>query len=260
MSVIVPLFDAAAGADQWHRVAAPGGYEWWHVAAYDPTADILISAHVFEGFPFDATYRRRCAAYRCRPTHNRPPRPAEFPCARLTILQRDKVLLHNCRKSPIATDPVLHSAAGWSLNQFPQLSELVFQSHAEMLSASGTIALPSGHQSFQGIGRFDHRFSTVPLGSGRRMRLEILEPRRVLLAEDGSYAQCDANGTQNLPDEILSMGKLRRSGGSPGYPDVIRFGGHELARPVMLTRGREYVELAYRSTSAVAVAEVVEVS
>ncbi|HTW95423.1 MAG TPA: hypothetical protein VMD30_11545 [Tepidisphaeraceae bacterium] len=258
MSVTVPLFDAAAGPDQWHHVTAPGGYEWWHVAAYDAAADLLLSVHVFDGFPFDPVYRRRYAAYRRRPTHHAPPQPRDFPRACVTIVGRGRILVHDCQARPIAADPKSAAAGAWRFDNVPLLANLTFGGPPATMSVSGSIALPAGAQTFSGVGYREHDFSTSPPAAGRRIRLRIIEPRRILMRhEDGAVVEYDTSGTRKLPDEILSMGRLRRS--APGYPDVVRFGGHELNQPAILTQGREYVELVYRSVSAMAIVQIVDV-
>jgi hypothetical protein len=84
----LPLYDSTARPDQWHRVIAPGGYEWWCFEATNSTGDVRVRFDVFDGDPFNPAYRSAYARYRRRPTRMAPPVPRDYPAARLTILNK----------------------------------------------------------------------------------------------------------------------------------------------------------------------------
>src|SRR6202035_598239 len=87
----LPLYIPPTNADAWHRVTAPGGYEWWYFDAEDATDDVQIVGILFEGFVFHPEYLRRYARYRRRPTRVAPPLPAEYPCAYLVVYRGGQI-------------------------------------------------------------------------------------------------------------------------------------------------------------------------
>jgi hypothetical protein len=79
-------------ADAWHRVTAPGGFEYWHFDAVGTgaSAGVQIEAALFDGCPLDGGCRRRYAAYRRWPTHVRPPVAREYPGAFLAVYRQGR--------------------------------------------------------------------------------------------------------------------------------------------------------------------------
>jgi carotenoid 1,2-hydratase len=88
---VVPLFETPADPDAWHRVAAPGGYEWWYFDAEDATGRFQLVAIFFEGFVFHPGYLRRYARYLRRPTRRTPPVAGDFPCAYFVLYEDGKI-------------------------------------------------------------------------------------------------------------------------------------------------------------------------
>jgi carotenoid 1,2-hydratase len=88
----MPLFQTPLpeSADAWHRVTAPGGYEWWYFDAEDSVADLQVVAIFFQGFVFHPGYLRRYYAYLRSPTRVAPPMPAEYPCVYLAVYEKGK--------------------------------------------------------------------------------------------------------------------------------------------------------------------------
>jgi hypothetical protein len=79
-------------ADAWHRVTAPGGYEWWHFDAQDPTGSVLVVADFHAGFVFHPQYLRRFHLYQQKPTRHSPPSPMEYCCAQLAVYENGRRL------------------------------------------------------------------------------------------------------------------------------------------------------------------------
>jgi carotenoid 1,2-hydratase len=67
-------------ADAWHRVVAPGGYEWWYFDAQDREGSVFVVATFHAGPAFHPEYLRRFALYQRKPTRHAPPLPMEY-CA-----------------------------------------------------------------------------------------------------------------------------------------------------------------------------------
>lgn len=88
----LPLYSTPAHPDAWHRVTAPGGYEWWYFDAEDAAGDVQLVAIFLEGFVFHPEYLRRYFRYLRRPTRRRPPVPGEYPCAYLAVYEKGRVL------------------------------------------------------------------------------------------------------------------------------------------------------------------------
>ncbi len=89
---ITPLFTSTETPDAWHRVTAPGGYEWWYFDADDAGGEYRIVAIFFQGFVFHPGYLRAYARYRSRPTRHAPPLPADFPCVYFVLYRGDKIV------------------------------------------------------------------------------------------------------------------------------------------------------------------------
>jgi carotenoid 1,2-hydratase len=88
----LPLYVLPATPDAWHRVRAPGGYEWWYFDAEDAANDIQIVGILFEGFVFHSGYLRRYSRYRLRPTWFAPPLPRAYPCAYFMVYRQGRVV------------------------------------------------------------------------------------------------------------------------------------------------------------------------
>lgn len=88
---IVPWYRKPAVADAWHRVGAPGGYEWWYFDAEDPATDTQIVAIFLEGFVFHPGYLREYFRYRRRPTRVRPPVASDYPCAYFVVYRGGRI-------------------------------------------------------------------------------------------------------------------------------------------------------------------------
>ena len=96
----IPLYDTPSNPDAWHRVRAPGAYEWWRfeAATLDHAARVIIDW--FDGNPFDADYRRAYARYRRRPTRVAPPVPRDYPAVRVRVLEHSRPVLSVEAPSP----------------------------------------------------------------------------------------------------------------------------------------------------------------
>lgn len=87
----IELFDRNPIADAWHRVRAPGGYEWWYFDAEDAESDTQIVAIFLEGFVFHPGYLRDYFAYIGKPTRRTPPVAGDYPCAYFVIYQQGRI-------------------------------------------------------------------------------------------------------------------------------------------------------------------------
>ena len=67
----IPLYDTSAPPDGYHRVAAPGGFEWWRVIAEGSR----VKVDFLEGNYFDSAYRSAYRRYLAAPTRVAPPVP-----------------------------------------------------------------------------------------------------------------------------------------------------------------------------------------
>ena len=88
----LPLYTPGDHPDASHRVAAPGGYEFWRFEAEGSAADLRLVATLGVGFPPHPDYFRRYARYRRRPTRWPPPLPSEYPCAHLAVYEGGSLL------------------------------------------------------------------------------------------------------------------------------------------------------------------------
>lgn len=79
-------------ADAWHRVTAPGGYEWWHFDAQDQSGSVLVVADFHAGFVFHPQYLKRFELYRRKPTRHAPPSPMDYCCVQLSVYQNGERL------------------------------------------------------------------------------------------------------------------------------------------------------------------------
>ena len=80
----IPLYDESAPPDGYHRVTAPGGYEWWSVLAQEARVKIDF----FDGNPFDPTYRLAYQRYLANPTRVMPPVPRDYPSVSAGLVDR----------------------------------------------------------------------------------------------------------------------------------------------------------------------------
>lgn len=87
----LPMYDTSADPDAWHRVTAPGGYEWWRLDAEDESAEVRVVVRLYDGHAFHPGYVRAYRRYLRRPTRRPPPVPRDYPCAELTIYRKGKV-------------------------------------------------------------------------------------------------------------------------------------------------------------------------
>ncbi|HVT87826.1 MAG TPA: hypothetical protein VHD56_03155 [Tepidisphaeraceae bacterium] len=87
----ISLYDPTAADDAWHRVHAPGGYEWWYFDAEDTKNNRQIVAIFLEGFIFHPGYLRAYHRYRRRPTSAIPPLPRDFACVYFVVYEAGKV-------------------------------------------------------------------------------------------------------------------------------------------------------------------------
>jgi hypothetical protein len=99
----LPLYDTTADPDGYHRVRAPGGYEWWHLGAESASRHTSASIDFFDGDPFDTAYLAAYARYLRRPTRVPPPLPRDYPRVRVRV---------NGQTICDATDPIVVSAEG----------------------------------------------------------------------------------------------------------------------------------------------------
>jgi hypothetical protein len=83
-------------ADAWHRVTAPGGYEWWHFDAVFPANGIRLVVRFCLGGLYHAEHRRRYADYLKRPTRVAPPVPADYPSVRVVRYEGGKLIAAAC--------------------------------------------------------------------------------------------------------------------------------------------------------------------
>jgi len=83
----LPLYDTTAPPNGYHRVTAPGGYEWWQfrVTSSTVSAPPLIALAFYDGRPHDPDYRLRYRRYRVSPTHHAPPVPRDYRGIELTV-------------------------------------------------------------------------------------------------------------------------------------------------------------------------------
>jgi carotenoid 1,2-hydratase len=88
----IPLYQSPATPDAWHRVSAPGGYEWWYFDAEDLATDTQVVAIFLEGFVFHPGYLRAFARFVKNPTRTPPPLPGDWPCVYLCIYRGGKIL------------------------------------------------------------------------------------------------------------------------------------------------------------------------
>jgi carotenoid 1,2-hydratase len=87
----LPLYTPNDVPDAFHRVTAPGGYEWWHFDGESTSGEVRFVAVLSDGFVFHPDYLRRYVSYRRRPTRRPPPVPAEYRCAHFAIYERERL-------------------------------------------------------------------------------------------------------------------------------------------------------------------------
>jgi len=187
------------------HVAAPGGYEWWHFEAFDPVADLRVSATLFDGNPFHPGYLYRYAAYRRFPTRVRPPVPSEYPAVSLAIYRHGRCKAHqdwrhppgSCTATPasvrIGRDGFARLEDGGVRLTIGQLADLTF--HPTTLAAprlrtfapavsvrdghgwvvsnpacavEGDLKVGRRHVKFDGVGYQDHQWGAEPIALAAR--------------------------------------------------------------------------------------------
>jgi carotenoid 1,2-hydratase len=89
--------------DAWHRVTAPGGYEWWYFDAEQTGGELRIVIILFQGFVFHPGYLRAYDSFRRRPTRRPPPLPADYPCAYFVVYRGDKIVAQFMTQHPAST-------------------------------------------------------------------------------------------------------------------------------------------------------------
>jgi hypothetical protein len=87
----LPLFDPSADDSAWHRVTAPGGFEWWHFDMTDAGRNLRVSIDFVDGNPFDRDYQKAYTRYIARPTRVAPPTPSDYPCVRVGVFQNNRL-------------------------------------------------------------------------------------------------------------------------------------------------------------------------
>lgn len=110
------LFDSLppSRADEWHRIRAPGGYEWWEFEAHDPAQGIRVLLSFHDGFAFHPEYARRYDAYRRRPTLHHPPVPCQYPCVQCSVYENEVPLAKSTMHFPTGAfqaDPAANALA-----------------------------------------------------------------------------------------------------------------------------------------------------
>jgi hypothetical protein len=87
----LPMYHTPTDPDAWHRVTAPGGYEWWHFDAEDEAGEVRVVARLYDGHPFDAEYVRAYRRFLRNPTLRTPPMPVDFPYAELAVYRGETI-------------------------------------------------------------------------------------------------------------------------------------------------------------------------
>ena len=212
----LPLFDAGAPPDAWHRIQSPGGYESFDFHAAMPSSDgggdLLVSISFFVGDILSLDYARNYALYRRRPTRHRPPLPTQFAGARLCILEKGKPLVEITNPAPggkvAASDcgvlmgenqlirkrrgfhlKLSDPAGGVSVSFYfaPRLKQqLVEPGPADhrhyvcdpVCAVKGTVQHGGRVILFRGWGTYEHFHGVGPLRSRWMIRGKILEPMK----------------------------------------------------------------------------------
>jgi hypothetical protein len=86
------LLTAPSHPDGSHQIGSPGGYEFWHFHAEDPSHRLRLSIAFYDGFTLHPEYASRYAAYRRNPTRNAPPTPSQYPFLQANIFENEKSL------------------------------------------------------------------------------------------------------------------------------------------------------------------------
>jgi hypothetical protein len=189
----IALLDSSdARGDGWHRVIAPGGFEWWHFFVSQPAGDVRVIADFFYGNPFDPKYLRRFRDYRASPTQNAPPTPAEFPAVRLAIYEGNTCLLNSwapvepAKFSAVDSElcfgesRIIRETGGWRLRISAEASvemqltptitgpvgaigsaDYRWIVTAPLCDAHGTIRLPDRQIEIHGLAYHDHRYGVA---------------------------------------------------------------------------------------------------
>jgi hypothetical protein len=240
---IIPLFNSPPNPDAWHRVRAPGGYEWWHFDAEDSQSDRQLIVNFYDGYIFDPVYQRRYAQYLRHPTQNAPPLPSEFPCVQFALYENGKSRFDKkfttgkflgSDDSPALTIgdnrvEKIGSALRLTLRDESLSAQISFTpkfSHAPLnvenhwivvdplCDVDAKIQLSGEAVEFRGRGFRDHRFGAEPppLFTQGRVLLEdamcafVISPSPILIEADASGIR----QTQIIQlDEVLSLSNPR---------------------------------------------------
>jgi hypothetical protein len=234
----IPLYTLPADENAWHRVRAPGGYEWWHFDAEDPQHDRRLIATFYDGYIFDAEYQRRYSRYLRRPTRNVPPLPGEFPCVHFALYEADRVRANFTTKFPSsefsASDemPLVTIGANraeliggeWKISISSQecSAEIGFSPFfGPFYEARATIGLNGETIEFRGRGYHDHQFATSPPGNSLSGRVLFddaacafhISSSAILIEADASGAReivvenfrCEEDFSAIACDEVLKL-------------------------------------------------------
>ena len=87
----LPMLAEAGHPDAWHRVVAPGGYEWWYFDAESADGRTQVVAIFLEGFVFHPGYLRRYFRFLKRPTKFAPPVAGDYPSVYFAVYRDGRV-------------------------------------------------------------------------------------------------------------------------------------------------------------------------
>jgi hypothetical protein len=236
----IPLYHSPTSPDAWHRVRAPGGYEWWHFDAEELEHDRRLIATFYDGYIFDPIYRRRYAQYLRHPTRHSPPLPSEFPCLRFTLFENGRTRFstqftagefRGSDDSPALTigenrTEQLGKALRLTLCDQAFSAEITFtpkfshtpieysleKSHHWILAdplcdVDAKIQLSGETIEFRGRGFRDHRFGTEPPSHFIHGRVLLDDAACAFhLAESSTVLEADASGIRQVQlNEVLSL-------------------------------------------------------
>jgi len=212
----IPLYDSPLSPDAWHRVRAPGGYEWWHFDAEDSQHDRRLVAVFYDGYIFDPEYQRRYLRYRRQPTLYAPPLPSEFPCVHFGIYE-EKVRAHfrkqfapsQFRGSPespaltIGENSVEPSGDALRLTLRDQFlsAQMTFTPKFGDLSydVEAAIELSGEKIIFHGRGFRDHRFGTEPPSRAVHGRVLLEDAMCAFqISQSPTLIEADASGVRHV--------------------------------------------------------------
>jgi hypothetical protein len=284
MEEVVRLYDTEATGDAWRNVRAPGGYEWWHFDAEGAgeSGNVRVAVDFCQGWPLEAGYLARFAAYRRWPTRFKPPVAGEYLSIRLAAFEE------GVRVGGFVTAsgdrPVRDEKGNWRISlrgEEGAAGELVFRPRwrraaverelcprewtgAEhrwsvvdpLCDVEGEIQLPRGAVRFAGVGYHDRHFGTGPLVDLRRwIGGRLLERDRAVMFQvaespaayhtvNFQVIEADARGMREIESEMVLLDNGRR------YPKVIPLGATVLAHPRAIEESRAYRRVVYQHPAA----------